>query len=194
MEFRKMVTITLYARHRKRHRCIEQFFGLWKRARVGWFGRNMYIIICEMVCQSRFDAWDMVLGASALGWPRGMRWGGGFRMGNTSTPLVDPCQCMAKPIQYCKVISLQKKKKKKRNWNYTEWYKITDEKFSSFPAVSVLSAFPFRLLIDCIYIAGFAYMLVCVCVCVCGYMIPLNNFRRCCSWGACMVSLKIVML
>ena len=31
--------------------------------------------------------------------------GGGFRMGNTST-MADSCQCMAKPIQYCKVISL----------------------------------------------------------------------------------------
>ena len=27
----------------------------------------------------------------------------GFRMGNTSTPMADSCQCMAKPIQYCKV-------------------------------------------------------------------------------------------
>ena len=32
----------------------------------------------------------------------------GFRMGNTCTPVADSCQCMAKPIQYCKVISLQK--------------------------------------------------------------------------------------
>ena len=32
---------------------------------------------------------------------------GGFRMGNTCTPMADSCQCMAKPIQYCKVISLQ---------------------------------------------------------------------------------------
>ena len=32
---------------------------------------------------------------------------GGFRMGNTCTPVADSCQCMAKPIQYCKVISLQ---------------------------------------------------------------------------------------
>ena len=29
--------------------------------------------------------------------------GGGFRMGNTCTPMVDSSQCMAKPIQYCKV-------------------------------------------------------------------------------------------
>ena len=28
MEFRKMVTITLYARQQKRHRCTERTFGL----------------------------------------------------------------------------------------------------------------------------------------------------------------------
>ena len=33
----------------------------------------------------------------------------GFRMGNTCTPVADSCSCMAKPIQYCKVISLQLK-------------------------------------------------------------------------------------
>ena len=35
MEFRPMVTITLYMRQRKRHRCIEQSFGLCGRGR-GW--------------------------------------------------------------------------------------------------------------------------------------------------------------
>ena len=35
MEFRKMVMITLYARQKKRHRCIEQTFGLCRR-RQGW--------------------------------------------------------------------------------------------------------------------------------------------------------------
>ena len=33
MEFRKMVTTTLYARQQKRHRCIEQSFGLCGRGR-----------------------------------------------------------------------------------------------------------------------------------------------------------------
>ena len=33
MEFRKMVTITLYTRKQKRHRCIEQSFGLCGRGR-----------------------------------------------------------------------------------------------------------------------------------------------------------------
>ena len=31
--------------------------------------------ICETDRQSRFDAWDRVLRAGALGWPRGMGWG-----------------------------------------------------------------------------------------------------------------------
>ena len=35
MEFRKMVMMTLYARQQKRHRCIEQCFGLYGR-RQGW--------------------------------------------------------------------------------------------------------------------------------------------------------------
>ena len=35
MEFRKMVTMTLYARQQKRHRCKEQTVGLWGRRR-GW--------------------------------------------------------------------------------------------------------------------------------------------------------------
>ena len=35
--------------------------------------------------------------------------GGGFRMGNTCTPMDDSCQCMTKPLQYCKIISLQLK-------------------------------------------------------------------------------------
>ena len=35
MEFKKMVTITLYAGQKERHRYIEQNFGLWEKARVG---------------------------------------------------------------------------------------------------------------------------------------------------------------
>ena len=134
MEFRKMVTITLYARQQKRHRCIKQYVGLCGRGRggddLGEWHWNTYNIICEMNRQSRFDAWHRMLGAGALGWPRGMvrggRWGGRFRMGNMCAPMVDSCWCMAKPIQYCKVISLQlnkfknnlkniKKKKKKEH-------------------------------------------------------------------------------
>ena len=38
MEFRKMVMITLYAKQKKRQRCIEQTFG--RKARVGCFERT----------------------------------------------------------------------------------------------------------------------------------------------------------
>ena len=34
MEFRNTVTITLYARQQKRHRCIEVFWTLWEREKV----------------------------------------------------------------------------------------------------------------------------------------------------------------
>ena len=37
---------------------------------------NMYNVIYETSRQSRFDAWYRMLGAGALGWPRGMVWGG----------------------------------------------------------------------------------------------------------------------
>ena len=55
-----MVTVTLCARQKKRHRCIEQIFGLYRRMR-GWDDlrephRNMYIIKCETYRQPRLDA------------------------------------------------------------------------------------------------------------------------------------------
>ena len=43
--------------------------------------------------------------------------GGGFRMGNTCTPVADSCQCMAKPIQYCKV----KKNRERESRNDKRW-------------------------------------------------------------------------
>ena len=51
--------------------------------------------------------------------------GAGFRMGNTCTPVVDACRCMAKPIQYCKV---KKKKKKLSHFNNSRDWVL----FSSF--------------------------------------------------------------
>jgi len=73
----------------------------------------MYIIIWEMNCQSRFDAWiqDAQGGSTGMTQRDGMgrEVGGAFKMGNTRTPVADSCQCMTKPIQYCKVISLQLK-------------------------------------------------------------------------------------
>ena len=120
MEFRKVIMMTLHTRQQKRHRCIEQSFGLCGR-RQGWDDLseshwNMYIIICETDRQSRFDARDRVLRAGALGWPRGMGWGGkregGSGWGTHVHPWLIHVNVWQKPIQYCKVISLQLKKNK----------------------------------------------------------------------------------
>ena len=80
MEFRKMVTITLYTRQQKRHWCIEQSSGLCGRG-TGWddlgeWHWNMYNIIYETSHQSRFNAQYWMLRAGALGRPRGMVRGG----------------------------------------------------------------------------------------------------------------------
>ena len=86
MEFRKMVMIILYARQQKRHRCIEQSFGLCGKGRgwddLGEWHWNMHNIIYEMNLQSMFDAGYRMLGAGALGWPREMVWGGRWEGGS----------------------------------------------------------------------------------------------------------------
>ena len=116
IEFRKMVMMTLYVRQQKRHRCKEDF-GLCGR-RQGWddlreLHWNMYIIICGIDRQSRFDAWDRALRASALGWPRGRGWGGRWEAGSGWGTHVHPWRIHVnvwqKPLQCCKVISLQLK-------------------------------------------------------------------------------------
>ena len=40
MEFRKMLMITLYAKQKKRHRCIEQSYGLCGEGGGGMFQEN----------------------------------------------------------------------------------------------------------------------------------------------------------
>ena len=99
-----MVTITLYAREQKRHRCIVQSFGLFGRGRgwddLGEWHWNLYNIVRCMI----LDAWGWCTGMTQRD-GMGRDVGEGFRMGNTCIPVVDSCWCMAKPIQYCKVIS-----------------------------------------------------------------------------------------
>ena len=69
-----------------RHWCIEQSFGLCGRGRgwdyLGEWHWNMYNIIYETSRQSRFDARYWMLGAGALGRPRGMVWGGRWEEGS----------------------------------------------------------------------------------------------------------------
>ena len=128
MEFKKMVTITLYAKHKKRHRCTEQTFRLWEKGRVGCFERTA-------LKQVYYQGWNrspaqvgctrQVLRAGPLGRPRGMGWRGrregGSGWGTRVNPWLSHVNVWQKPLQYCKVISLQlikineKLKKKKES-------------------------------------------------------------------------------
>ena len=92
------------------------FWTLWERARVGWFGRMaLNHVYYHMWNRSPVQIWCM--GQGARGWCTGMTKSHGmgrevreeFRMGNTCTPMADSWQCMAKPLQYYKLISLQLK-------------------------------------------------------------------------------------
>ena len=107
-----MVMMTLYVRQQKRHRDKELTFGLCGR-RQGWDDLreqhwNMYIAICEMDHQSKFDAWNRALKASALGWPWGMGWGGRWEgdsgWGTRVHLWLIHVNIWQKPLQYCKVI------------------------------------------------------------------------------------------
>ena len=52
---------------------------------------------------ARFYIGYRMLGAGAQRDDMGRFVGGGFRVGNSCTPVVESSQCMAIPIQYCKV-------------------------------------------------------------------------------------------
>ena len=79
-----MVMITLYERQQKRHRCIEESFGLCGRGRgwddLGEWHGNMYNIIYKMNCQFRFNTgcsglvhWDDPEGWYGEGGGRGVQ-------------------------------------------------------------------------------------------------------------------------
>ena len=91
------------------------FWTLWE-GKVGWFGRmTLKHVYYHMWNGSPLQVWWM--GRGVRGWCTGMTQrngmgrevGGKCRMGSTCTPIADSCQCMAKPLQYCKVTSLQLK-------------------------------------------------------------------------------------
>ena len=66
---------------------------------------------CILSCKKRITVYVRRRIQEAYSWCTGMTqrdemvWevGGGFMFGNSCTPVADSCQCMAKPIQYCKV-------------------------------------------------------------------------------------------
>ena len=69
------------------------------------------ILTCILSCKNQIASLCLTQDTGCLGLVHGDTQrdvmgrvvGGGFMFGNTCTPVVDSCQCRAKPIQYCKV-------------------------------------------------------------------------------------------
>ena len=64
---------------------------------------------CILSCKKRIaspcsmqDSWGWCTGMIQRD-DMGLEVGGGFKIGNSCTPMADSCPCMAKPIQYYKV-------------------------------------------------------------------------------------------
>ena len=101
------------------------FWTLWEKVRVGWSERialkHVYYLGWNR-SSAQVGCMRQVFRAGALGRPRGMGWGGRWEGGSGRGTHVNPwlihVNVWQKPLQYCKVISLQlinKWKKKKKN-------------------------------------------------------------------------------
>ena len=90
------------------------FWTLWERARVGWSERIALKRVYYQVWNrppAQVGCMRQVLRPGALGRPRGMgwrgRWEGGSGWGTHVNPWLIRVNVWEKPVQYCKVISLQ---------------------------------------------------------------------------------------
>ena len=114
------------------------FWTLWEKAMVGCFKRTASKYVYYLGWNrspAQVRCMRQVLGPGALGRPRGIGWRGrweeGLGWGIHVNPWLILVSVWQKPIQYCKVISLQliKKKKevekqlwrKKGNWDGSAW-------------------------------------------------------------------------
>ena len=121
--------ITLYAKQKKRHRCTEQTFGLcgrrWGRDVLREQHWNKYTIKGETDHQPRLDAWDRCSGLVHWEDPEG--WDGeggrrGDRVGEHIYPWLIHVNVWQKPLQYCKVTSLQLIKINEKKIQDQAWY------------------------------------------------------------------------
>ena len=92
----------------------RDFWTLWEKARVGCFEGTTLKQVCYQGWNrspAQVGCMRQVLRPGALGRPRGMGWGGrwegGWGWGIHVNPWVIHVNVWQKPLQYCKVISLQ---------------------------------------------------------------------------------------
>ena len=100
------------------------FWTLWEKARVGCFKRTAFKHVYYLGWNrspAQVGCMRQVLRPGALGRPRGIRWRGRWEGGSGWVIHVYPwlihVNVWKNPLQYCKVISLQLiKKRKKKSW------------------------------------------------------------------------------
>ena len=120
-----MVTITLYAKQKKRHRCTEQILDSVGEGKGGMFWENsIETSILSRVKQITSPGW--MHETSARAWCTGKTQrnrvereaGRGSGWGTHGNPWLIHVNVWQKPLQYCKVISLQLTKiNGKKSWN-----------------------------------------------------------------------------
>ena len=126
------------------------FGTLWEKVRVGCSKRTALKQVC-------YQGWNrspaqvgctrQMLRAGTLGRPRGMGWRGkqegGLEWETHINPWLIHVNVWQKPLQYCKVISLQlikinEKRKKKSGFRWEGWYDIKDQTWSlAFPGSTI---------------------------------------------------------
>ena len=111
------------------------FWILWEKARVGWSERTASKHVYYQVWNRstvQVGCMRQVLGAGALGWPRGMGWGGRWEVGSGWGIHVNPwlihVNVWQKPLQYCKVISLQLIKIIRKKMIFLLWFCLSAQK------------------------------------------------------------------
>ena len=105
---------TIYRTEKETQMYRTDFWTLWEKARVGCFERTASKHVYYQVWNrspAQVGCMRQVLRAGALGRPRGMGWGGTWEGGSGWGTHVNPwlihVTVWRKPLQYCKVISLQ---------------------------------------------------------------------------------------
>ena len=120
------------------------FWTLWEKARVGCFKRTASKHVRYLGWKrspAQVGCMRQVLGPGALGRPRGIRWRGrwegGSGWGIHVKPWLIQVNVWQKPLQYCKVISLQLIKINEKNKNNCSFLYLLYSNYWIIPLINV---------------------------------------------------------